>query len=86
MLSTGILSLHKQMTPEENMELENTKQERDEFLAARNRYANIAGQLAEYIRSNMHGIICKGGPMYPTEAMRQMDQAQGRIKYEWPTR
>lgn len=61
--------------------IKDANEKRDEFQASRDRYANIAGQLAEYIRAE------HGRPVtYPHEAMHQMDVAHGLIGYEWPDR
>lgn len=72
------------MTPEETMELENTKQERDEFLDSRNRYANIAHQLADYIQNA--ALVVNAHVPYPHEAMKQIEIAKGKHGYQWPTR
>lgn len=55
----------------------------DEFLASRNRWAQIAHTLADYIRGDLSHDIRDVRP-FPNDALEQVDRARGLIRYEWP--
>jgi hypothetical protein len=67
------------MTAEENI-----KRERDEFLEQRNRYAQLAYNLAEYIKAQQRTPLVR--VTCPPHIMAQIAMARGEIKYEFPVR
>ena len=67
------------MTEEEAL-----RHERDEFLQQRNRYAQLAYNLAEHIKLQQRSPLKR--LTYPKHIMGQMDLARGLGGYEWPVR